>query len=51
MDGDSVTFTFDVVDFPQSPRLVVRCDASGEVYASIPAPRVGGTAYPLTPGE
>jgi hypothetical protein len=48
MDGDSVTFTFDLVD-PTDSRLVVRCDAHGEVYAHIPpAPK---PFYPFTAGD
>ena len=34
-DGDSVTFTFDLTD-PLDAHLVVRCDASGDVYMRIP---------------
>ena len=49
MAGDSVTFTFDLVD-PIDSRLVVRCDAHGEVYAFIPE-RADGPSYPFTAGE
>ena len=48
MDGDSVTFTFDFVD-PIDSRLVVRCDARGEVYAYIPE-QAQGPSYPFTAG-
>jgi hypothetical protein len=34
MDGDSVTFIFDLAE-PQHARLVVRCDPDGGVYASL----------------
>jgi hypothetical protein len=35
MDGDSVTFTFELADPPRA-QLVVRCDPDGEVYAALP---------------
>ena len=43
-DGDSVTFTFDLVD-PLDAHLVVRCDANGEIYMRIPERR--RTSYPF----
>ena len=49
MDGDSVIFTFDLVD-PFDSRLVVRCDAHGEVYARIPE-QAQGPSYPFTAGD
>jgi hypothetical protein len=36
MDGDSVTFTFDLAD-PLHAQLVVRCDPDGGLYAALPA--------------
>lgn len=49
MDGDSVTFAFDLADLT-SARLFVRCDANGEVYASIPD-RARRPPYPFTAGD
>jgi hypothetical protein len=49
MDGDSVIFTLDLVD-PLDSRLVVRCDAHGEVYARI-RPAAPKPFYPFTAGE
>jgi hypothetical protein len=49
MDGDSVTFAFDLADLTNA-RLFVRCDANGEVYASI-LDRSQRAPYPLTAGE
>jgi hypothetical protein len=49
MDGDSVTFTFDLTE-PLDARLVVRCDARGDVYVAIP-PAVPRPPYPFTAGE
>jgi hypothetical protein len=34
MDGDCVTFTFDLAD-PLRAQLVVRCDPHGGVYAAL----------------
>lgn len=48
-DGDSVTFAFDLQDL--TSRLMVRCDANGEVYACIRDPRPTGPAFPFTAGE
>jgi hypothetical protein len=48
-DGDSVTFAFDLQD--PSARLIVRCDARGEVFASILEPRPAGPSFPFTAGE
>jgi hypothetical protein len=49
-EGDSVTFAFDLHDVP-AWRLIVRCDANGDVFASIldlvPPP----SPYPFTAGE
>ena len=36
MDADSVTYAFDVGDLTRG-RLQIRCDAHGDVWASIPA--------------
>jgi hypothetical protein len=49
MDGDSVTFAFDLADLTNA-RLFVRCDANGEVYASIPD-RSQRASHPFTAGE
>ena len=49
MDGDSVIFTFDLVD-PLDSRLVVRCDGHGDVYACI-AEQAQGPPYPFTAGD
>ena len=35
MDGDSVTFTFELAD-PLHAQLVVRCDPEGGIYAALP---------------
>ena len=48
-DADSVSFTFDLTD-PLDARLIVRCDARGEVYASIPE-EVRHSPYPFTAGD
>lgn len=34
MDADSVTYAFDLADLAHA-RLLIRCDAHGEVWASI----------------
>lgn len=49
-DGDSVTFAFDLRDVPAS-RLFVRCDARGDVFASILDLPSSGPSYPFTAGE
>ena len=49
MDGDSVTFTFDLTE-PLDAHLVVRCDARGDVYVAIP-PGLRRPPYPFTTGE
>ena len=49
MDGDSVTFTFDLAD-PLRAQLVVRCDPRGDVYAAIPE-RQQRAPYPFTAGD
>jgi hypothetical protein len=49
MDGDSVTFTFDLAE-PHRAHLVVRCDPDGEVYAAI-ADRPHQPPYPFTAGD
>ena len=49
-DGDSVTFAFDLHDVPAA-RLIVRCDARGDVFASIIEPPAAGPSYPFTAGE
>jgi hypothetical protein len=48
-DADSVSFTFDLTD-PLDARLIVRCDARGEVYARIPDD-VRHPPYPFTAGD
>lgn len=35
MNGDSVTFAFDLADLDRA-RLLIRCDPDGSVWASIP---------------
>ena len=42
-DGDSVSFWLDIAGLHQSVRLVIRCDAAGNVWASL-TPR---TIHPL----
>ena len=49
MDGDSVTFTFDLAD-PLHARLVVRCTPDGEVFAALPE-RPERPPYPFTAGD
>jgi hypothetical protein len=49
MDGDSVTFTFDLAD-PLHEHLVVRCDPDGEVYIAIPECQ-HHPPYPFTAGD
>ena len=49
-DGDSVTFAFDLADVPQT-RLIVRCDASGDVFARLLDLPVQGPPFPFTAGE
>ena len=49
MDGDSVTFTFDLAD-PLHARLVVRCDPDGGVYAALPESHQP-PPYPFSAGE
>lgn len=49
MDGDSVTFTFDLTD-PLDAHLVVRCDARGDIYVAIP-PGLQRPPSPFTAGE
>jgi hypothetical protein len=34
-DGDSVTFHLEVMGVDQNVRLMIRCDAQGEVWASL----------------
>ena len=46
MGADSVTYTFDLVDVAHV-RLVIRCDAHGEVWASIP-PAAAAPSPPTT---
>jgi hypothetical protein len=41
-DGDNVTFRIEVAGMPERTRLVLRCDASGEVWAAI----VSGPSIP-----
>ena len=48
-DEDSVTFAFDLVDQADA-RLLLRCDARGEVYACI-FQRPQCPPYPFTAGE
>ncbi len=33
--GDNVTFTFDIAGLPERIKLIVRCDTSGNVLASV----------------
>ena len=49
MDGDSVTFSFDLADLTGA-RLFVRCDGNGEVYAAIPDCSRRNDE-PFTPGQ
>jgi hypothetical protein len=49
MDGDSVTFTFDLAE-PLHTSLVVRCDPDGEVYAAILEHQTR-PPYPFTAGD
>ena len=35
VEGDSVTFCLDIAGTGKSRRLVLRCDAEGNVYASV----------------
>jgi hypothetical protein len=37
-DGTSVKFLIDVTTVRNTPRLVLRCDAQGEVWAAIDTP-------------
>lgn len=34
-DGDNVTFRIEVQGMPERTRLVLRCDANGDVWAAI----------------
>jgi hypothetical protein len=38
-DGDSVTFHLDVPGVHEIARMIIRCDADGNVWASIVSPR------------
>jgi hypothetical protein len=49
MNGDSVTFTFELADPPHA-QLVVRCDPDGEVYAAL-SERQQRPPYPFTAGD
>ena len=49
MEGDSVTFTFELADLA-SARLTVRCDGRGDVFAAIVEP-TSRPSYPFTAGD
>jgi hypothetical protein len=49
MEGDSVTFTFELADLA-SARLTVRCDGRGDVFAAIVEP-TSRPSYPFTGGD
>ena len=49
-DGESVFFAFTLLDVPNG-RLVLRCDAAGELYAWIPDPEPADSAIPFTAGD
>lgn len=51
MEGDSVTFAFDMSDIAHAARLLIRCDARGDVYACIPDGHHDGPPYPFTAGD
>jgi hypothetical protein len=50
-EGTSVTFCLDIRDLAEAGRLIVRCDANGDVWASIAHAPSCPQSYPFTAGD